>query len=88
MIVYDYLCQIEGSKQLEEYFKLHIFCDGLKTSFRRYRYFLELLQKYPEESSFNLLLDTSIYFNVSEQTIYKDIAKMEFVLFTQYHSDD
>ena len=80
MTVYELLCQEECTARFEDFFKLHVFCDGVKTSFRRYKYLQRLIQEQPDESFYHLLIDTSIYFGVSEQTIYADVAKMKFVL--------
>ena len=78
MRIYDFLCQVEGTVYCNHLFKFHIFCDGLKASFDRYSYFLHLQAAFPNETHFHLVQDTSIHFDVSEQTIYTDICKMEF----------
>ena len=76
MRVYDMLCQLQSTGRLEEIFVHHIFCVGLKISFERYCYLIELQRSYPDETHFHLVQDTSIHFDVSEQTIYKDIGKI------------
>ena len=78
MSVYELLCRSKDSDQFEDWFNLHIMSRGVKISFERYRYLLALEENHPEETHFHLVQDTSIYFGVSEQTIYKDISKMEF----------
>ena len=80
MRVYDMLCQLQSTGRLEEIFVHHIFCVGLKISFERYCYLIELQRTYPDETHFHLVQDTSIHFDVSEQTIYKDIGKMEMTI--------
>ena len=76
MRVYDMLCQLQSTGRLEEIFVHHIFCVGLKISFERYCYLIDLQRTYPDETHFHLVQDTSIHFDVSEQTIYKDIGKI------------
>ena len=76
MRVYDMLCQLQSTGRLEEIFVHHIFCVGLKISFERYCYLIDLQCTYPDETHFHLVQDTSIQFDVSEQTIYKDIGKI------------
>ena len=78
MSVYELLCRSKNSDQFEDWFNLHIMSRGVKISFERYRYLLALEKNHPEETHFHLVQDTSIHFDVSEQTIYKDISKMEF----------
>ena len=51
---------------------------SVKISFERYCYLLTLEKNHPEETHFHLVQDTSIHFDVSEQTIYNDITKMKF----------
>ena len=76
MRVYDMLYQLQSTGRLEEIFVHHIFCVGLKISFERYCYLIDLQRTYPDETHFHLVQDTSIHFDVSEQTIYKDIGKI------------
>jgi hypothetical protein len=78
MSVYELLCRSKDSDRFEDWFNLHIMSRGVKISFERYRYLLALEKKHPSETHFHLVQDTSIHFDVSEQTIYKDISKMEF----------
>lgn len=66
------------SDQFEDFFSLHIMSSGMKISFERYCYLLTLEKNHPEETHFHLVQDTSIHFDVSEQTIYNDITKMKF----------
>ena len=86
MRVYDMLCQLQSTGRLEEIFVHHIFCVGLKISFERYCYLIDLQRTYPDETHFHLVQDTSIHFDVSEQTIYKDIGKI-IKKFTQFTRD-
>ena len=53
---------------------------GLKNSFLRYRYLLRLIEQFPSETHYHLVLDPSIHFEVSHTVIYEDIRKMEFEL--------
>lgn len=80
MRVYDYLCQTQHTYQGKQVFMLHIFCSGLKKSFLRYQYLLCLRDQFPSETHYHLVLDASIYFQVSHTVIYEDIRKMEFEL--------
>ena len=72
MRVYDMLCQLQSTGRLEEIFVHHIFCVGLKISFERYCYLIDLQRTYPDETHFHLVQDTSIHFDVSEQTIFAE----------------
>ena len=78
MSVYELLCLSKESDQFEDFFSLHIMSNGMKISFERYCYLLALEKKHPSETHFHLVQDTSIHFDVSEQTIYNDITKMKF----------
>ena len=78
MSVYELLCLSKESDQFEDFFSLHIMSNGMKISFERYCYLLTLEKNHPEETHFHLVQDTSIHFDVSEQTIYNDITKMKF----------
>ena len=78
MSVYELLCLSKESDQFEDFFSLHIMSSGMKISFERYCYLLALEKKHPSETHFHLVQDTSIHFDVSEQTIYNDIIKMKF----------
>jgi hypothetical protein len=80
MRVYDYLCQVEHTALGNQVFTLHIFCSGLKNSFLRYQYLLRLIDQFPSETHYHLVLDTSIHFEVSHTVIYEDIRKMELEL--------
>ena len=49
----------------------------VKNSFLRYRYLLRLIEQFPSETHYHLVLDTSIHFEVSHTVIYENIRKME-----------
>lgn len=83
MKIYDLLRQSKGTELFDDLFRCHIFCNGLKISFKRYDFLLRLQAQFPEETHFHLVQDTCIHFHVSEQTIYTDIAKMEMDLAIQ-----
>ena len=80
MRMYDFLSQVQGTDYFNHLFQFHILCDGVKTSCERYSYLVHLQEIFPHETHFHLVQDTSIHFQVSEQTIYTDIGKMEFDL--------
>ena len=77
MNVYGILVAFEAQNVLEELFRLKVLNGHLRERYRRYRYFRNLEAHIKETSHYHLILDTAIYFDVSEQTIYKDVRIME-----------
>lgn len=77
MNVYEILVAFEARNVLEELFRLKVLNGHLRERYRRYHYFRNLEACTKETCHYHLILDTAIYFDVSEQTIYKDVRIME-----------
>ena len=77
MNVYEILVAFEEKHVLEELFRKKVLNGNLRNRYYRYRYFKNLEAQNKETCRYYLVLDTAIYFDVSEQTIYKDVRIME-----------
>lgn len=77
MNVYEILVALKAKNVLEELFRLKVLNGHLRERYHRYRYFRNLEAHTKETCHYHLILDTAIYFDVSEQTIYKDVRIME-----------
>ena len=77
MNVYEILVALDSNNVLDELFRQKVLNGNLCDRYRRYRYFKNLEAHNKERCRYHLVLDTAIYFDVSEQTIYKDLRIME-----------
>lgn len=77
MTNFKILRALEAAGYLETLHASELINKHILVRYRRYTYYLELSNAHPEEKHANIVMDASIYLEVSIQTIYEDIRVME-----------